>query len=366
LWGFLKRRKKTIAALIGILIVGAAVYAVESGLAWQYFKLGPDYTNFPAQTSIKVMPTTSPEYSEVHIKGADGQDAEVDILFRNNDRGYKYVRNGNLAEYKLTYPDGSTRADVFYAKDGRQVVRGFARRADHSMLFQAVTTNGVVTLATYWADGTQLFSIDRRKVGDSSPIETTYYRADGTKWDYKEGSIEEVFNDQGKLSYELNTAGSNTTITYFHDDGKAAYRETFSSYTQYYGGYEGEYEDEGGYGGSTTQVVTKLEEFAADGKTVTIEYDFSSDGTKLTGVIVPDGNGGKLAYQIADDGRTAVRYQTMAVGQKTWSDAVELAPADQKVFDPPKDELQGQPSSIDLQGAWQKAETDPTTKQEMP
>src|SRR5262249_23696672 len=138
------------------------------------------------------------------------------------------------------------------------------------------------SLSTYQTDGTTRtvkYRVDGKRLHSESveprygTKNITFYRKDGkTLWakatvETSGDSRVEYFDDNGKLSQLRETTSDHKVITVYDDKGVALYRQTWDGYRYSYGSYYNNYR------------LDKVEEFAADGKTVKRELEFNSWGS---------------------------------------------------------------------------------------
>jgi hypothetical protein len=312
--------RKTAATLAagGVAVAGLMVLAIMFGALNWIFPTKPDYTQWPGQVRIELMPPDSPEYLERHYPGPNGKDVKTEIVYRNGDTGLKIYRADNTLEvWTIEFKDGGTRLRAQYAKDGRQVVLGYEFRDDRTLKWKSTNDGTLVTTTTYYFDGTSVFSVVGQKIGEDV-LDAQYFRKSGKPWLHQIASkynatnprLEEVWDNDGNRVYvrEMSQDSSFTTVTYFRPDGTAAYRQTWGQYTYSYPGYDGYpggmYDD--GHYSSTSTVLKVVEVFGADGKTVVRLIRNTDDGTKIATVTDTDSTGASVAYTLTDNEVTHV------------------------------------------------------------
>jgi hypothetical protein len=302
------KRIKAILAAAGVAVAGVMVLSIYFGALGVVFPPKPDHTQWPGQVVIELMPATSPEYLERHFPGPDGKDLRTEIDYRNGDRGVKVFRKDNtLDDWTITFSAGDARLHVVYAKDGKQVVFGYEFRADRTLKWQASNQNGVASVRTFYYDGTTVFSVVDRKIGNDVQ-DARYFRKDGKPWLHQVGSLvagsnpqlEEVWDKDGNELYKrtaTSTDGKTVDVTYFRPDGTAQFTQHWVTVTYSgYGGYGG-YED---YYPSSNTVIKAIDEFEADGKTVTRRIVSSDDGSAVESLSVFSADGTSVLYTVKD------------------------------------------------------------------
>lgn len=295
----MNQKTKAVLAASAVAVAGLALLSVLFGSLGVLFPGRPDYTRWPAQTRIEMMPADSPEYLEKHYPGPNGKDLKTEIRYRNGDQGVKLYRADNTQiSWDVTYKGGDQRLHVEYAKDGRQIVAGFERRDDRTLIWRAENSNNLVTTTTFYYDGTSKFSVVNQKIGDEW-LDATYFRKSGkpwyhslaTRWNPDYAKLSELWDKDGNRVYvrSVNDKGQ-TIVSWYRADGTAAFEQTWVSYTPPcdYCGYMG---GMGEYSPTPQTVLHHIDVYAADGKRVTMTVEQSVDGTRIESVT-----------KIADDG----------------------------------------------------------------
>lgn len=304
----MRRTIRATLAAAGVAVAGLLLLAVCFGGLAAVFHHNPDITAWEGQQRIELMPPDSNEYAERHYPGPDGKDLKTVIQYRNGDHGVKLYRADNtLKEWTVEFAAGDVRLHIVFADDGKQVVLGEQLRPDRTMLWKATSKDSVVTLTQFYYDGTTPFSVVRRKVGVDTQ-DTQYYRKDGTPWLRQVGDrnktdnpdLQQVWDSAGKLVYERQTIdkdGKTTTVTYYRPDGTAAYKQTWVEHQSSNGYGEGYgYEGYGYSYPSTTTSLRTVEEFGADGTSITRRIQQNDDGTNVDSVTVYAGDGSSVTY----------------------------------------------------------------------
>jgi hypothetical protein len=304
----MRTRITAMLAAAGVAVAGLMVLAIYFGALGVIFPTKPDYTKWPGQSRIELMPVDSPEYLERHFPGPDGKDLRTFIEYRNGDTGVKLYRKDNtLADWTVTFRAGDSRLHAVYAKDGVQIVFGYEFRPDRTTKWQASNTDGVAQITTFYYDGTTKFSVVNRKIGDTMQ-DASYFRKDGKPWLHQVASgtssttpqLEEVWDKDGNRVYVRQMAakdGKSVDVTYYRPDGTAAYTQHWVEHTYSgYGGYDGEY----GYYPSSNTVIKSIDEFATDGKTVARTIENTDDGSAVATVTVHSTDGTSVVYSVTN------------------------------------------------------------------
>lgn len=221
---------------------------------------------------IEMMPSTSDEAIRRHFFDSNGFEYETHIEYKNKDKAIIKMRPDNTrAEYERRNRTGTVVTHHVFAADGQTIVRGHELRDDGTLRLKVdQDSRGVRTTLTYWYDGKTLFS--QRTQKPTGEYDEVFHYKDGKKWSTRSGSTgssdvkETVYRRDGSVEFKREKKGTKITVTAYRSDGTASYRQHLT-------------ENSSQWGGSWSyNVLTSVEEFAADGRTVVREFDMSSDG----------------------------------------------------------------------------------------
>jgi hypothetical protein len=356
------RRSKVGAVLI------VALLAVMAGLfitgTAQRMLRGEDYRPGVTNVRLEPMPETSTEFMRKHYVNAKGMDVELEIFYRNGDRGHQYYRdNGSLREFKVTFgSDESVRMHAFYAEDGKVITGGFRLRADRTMMWKTdMKSDGDIVTTTFWYDGKTVFAEEHRRIGNDK-IETLYYRQTGAFWLRQVTSTfnlttaleEELRNEEGVVQY---TRVSTDAVIRYGADGVPAYKQIYSTYTTYYpGDYYG-----GGEGGSSERVLKQIDVYRPDGKTLARTITMSYDGSRVDSLTVYNDDGSKTVTSTRYDGTVSSVEEIAADGTK--GKKTEYTSGDNRRINVDITAYKiPEPKMVDPWAVWQKLEANPAER----
>lgn len=215
--GLTKRGATALAMALAVILIGvtAFVYASIIGSHDE-----PDLDSLLGQPRIEMMSEDSGEWLERHFYDANGVERKAEVVYRNGDVGVRIWRaDKTLARESVTTKDGKVMESAEFAADGKQVLKGFALRADGTTAWEAKPIGTNVETTMYWSSG-KLFGRQIRRAG-GKPFRGTYYREDGTLWLEQSGMVEVLFRVsvwrvQNETVY--NGAGTVKIFTSFYND----------------------------------------------------------------------------------------------------------------------------------------------------
>lgn len=249
----------------------------------------PPLVNPKPRETVEMMPSSSEEFLRRHILDANGFEIETRIEYRNGDKAVIKMRpDSTQAEYRRVTKDGTVKVEQIFAADGKTVVRGQELRDDGTMkLKTSQDASGLITAVTYWYDGQRVFTEKKHRVGGA--YETTYYYKDGNVWMKRSGPAdgtvdkETLYDRTGKVQFVREKKPTEVVVTVYGANGKPSHRQHVVEKPSQYGSY-------------VNKTMLYVEEFAADGTTVTRKFVMTSDGWSLDHVV-----------RFNDDGTTTVR-----------------------------------------------------------
>lgn len=259
---------------------------------------------------VEMMPSNSDEYLRRHVVDANGIEIETRIEYRNGDKATIKLRpDQTQSEYLRVTKTGQVRTEQHFAADGKTVVSGQELRDDNTMKLKiSQDANGTITSVTYWYDGTRVFA---EKIQQSSgSYQTTFFFKNGQVWMKRSGpsagivAKEQQYTRTGTLEFTREKTSQDVTITYYRADGTVNYRQHLVEVPSQYGNY-------------SWKTMGSIEEFAADGKTVTRKLVMSSDGYSVEKVIRYNSDGTSVVRDVRYDGTVTHEEKRDASGTVT-------------------------------------------------
>jgi hypothetical protein len=352
------RRITAVAVLLALAVAAVAIgYRVYESPTVELPQVG-----IGPQAHKELMPSESPEWLEEHfsIPNTDGE--KVRITYRNTgETGIRRFRHKqNLASETFWFADGTVRKDAEYALDGQQVVRGFEKRADGTLIWTVEPKGDSMTVrTTYWYDGHTPFSVELRAVGtDESDI--VYFYKSGQKWLHTAGkpwqtptelmaglSEAQVWNNQGVLLYDLHTFPDTSKTSIYRDNGTLWYTQEFEVVPWYRlpnGGKPRRFTKVTVYSDDGTKVVRAMDVTGMGSGNIGKITDFKDDGSRIEFSLSPWANTFNFAEGFDNSGKS-----TGAIDPKTLQVTVDKNLAELWPVLDPKVE-------------WAKQESDPTAR----
>lgn len=248
-------RKVVIVILIAVMVLPMAL--VVGGIVRDLFKPRYDVEALTrVEDRIEMAKDSGPEWVVIHHPAEKGKPNTADVLYRSGARGVRFYepnQNGYpiLRGLKVFAPNRDLLADLKFGPDGKQIVGGFERRFDGTMLREAdMRADGIVVLTTYWQDGVTRFAVEERGV-EADDMSAVYYHPNGSIWleqeftalQYPKVALREVAYDaQGKRVHTRtnDTAGLGNMIYYRADGETFAYTQTIAVHERVIGTEYGE------------------------------------------------------------------------------------------------------------------------------
>lgn len=286
-------RKLTIALCVSALVLPTAFFAgaLVRELRTPRYDLSA-LTKIPKR--VQLMPSSGLEWLEIHQPDHNGQDRNVEIVYRNQARGlrtYLPDEHGNvrLREFRLVTVNGDVLTHLHFSPDGRQIVSGFERRPDGTMIRKAEQrADGIVVLTTFWQDGITPFSVEARGI-DSKDKDTRFYHRNGQQWTHQVSGFsqslyetvmlrEEAWGVDGvRLHVRTRDLEGVGTGTFFRPDGTTSMRQFYAIHKFWADG------DEGGRYEVKARVLRNVEEFDDKGSLVR-RYTTVTNGSSVLSI----------------------------------------------------------------------------------
>lgn len=277
--------------------------AVVAGLAFTLTGCKDDSqsagnTNLPAQgptqptpgpalvRTVKLMPPESGENQRIYKSTPDGTLVEMTIDYRDGRlETYTFRPDKTVIRKQEFYPyTGVLKSTTEYATDGTTVVSETLNRGTGTLeLTRKTLADGTMETTRYRVDGKRLHSVTHEKNG--TLVDATFYAQDGKTLRATARSVNanetevKFYNAAGqveKIRTSKTTSGgysSNVeyTISVLRADSTVAYKQSWSGYQSSY------------YRSISLKTV---EEYAADGKTLTRKLTFNYSGSSVQEAVV--------------------------------------------------------------------------------